>query len=445
MPERRAPWTASGGHPVGFGADDLKPAMPKAAPPRARLIGRRSMLKTGLAWGVWSVAAPLLVRAREEQSVKIGMVEPITGVYAALAEAEIAGARLAIEEINQSGGILGREAQLLVADSANEIMTGVEETRRLIDKDRVDFIAGNVNSAVALAMTRVTAEKRKLQIVTGGHTDEITGSQCSWNVFRICKSTTMLANAIADTLIEKFGAKWYFLTPDYVFGYALQSAFERKLSQHGGAWAADILPIGTVDYSGALTNAAVYRPNVLIDLMGGEDQVNSLKQIVRFGLTDEMAVGGALFELETILSVPDAARIGWWTMEWWWNQPEVPHIKSFDAAIRSRTGKAASARNWFGYAGVRTLAQIANQEKSLDAVALARALQGYTLPADIALDPKRAFFRKEDHQLMSTILVGEVHPPRSDPSDVFTVRALVGGEQAAGPDASLACRLAFPN
>ena len=404
------------------------------------------MLKTGLAWTACTIAAPLPIRAREEQPVKIGMVEPLTGVYAALAEAEIAGARLAIEEINKSGGVLGREAQLLVADSANDITTGVEETRRLIDKDQVDFIAGNVNSAIALAMTRVTAEKRKLHIVTGGHTDEITGNQCSWNVFRICKSTTMLANAIADTLIEKFGAKWYFLTPDYVFGYALQAAFERKLRQQGGAsWAADILPVGTVDYSDALTNAATFRPNVLIDLMGGEDQVNSLKQIVRFGLTDEMEVGGALFELESILSVPDAARIGWWTMEWWWNQPEVPDIKTFDAAIRSRTGKTASARNWFGYAGVRTLAQIANQEKSLDAVVLARALQGYTLPADIALDPNRAFFRRSDRQLMSTILVGEVHPPRGDSFDVFTVRALVGGEQAAGPDAASACKLAFPS
>ena len=263
--------------------------------------------------------APVPIRAREEQPVKIGVVEPLTGVFAELAAAEVAGARLAIEEINHSGGILGREAQLLVADSANEIMTGVEETRRLIDKDQVDFIAGNVNSAIALAMTRVTAEKRKLHIVTGGHTDEITGSQCSWNVFRVCKSTTMEANAIADTLIEKFGTRWYFLTPDYVYGHALQATFELKLRQHGGAWSADILPIGTVDYSDSLTNAAAFRPNVLVDLMGGEDQVNSLKEIVRFGLTDEMAVGGALFELESILSVPDAARIGWWTMEWWWN------------------------------------------------------------------------------------------------------------------------------
>jgi branched-chain amino acid transport system substrate-binding protein len=163
----------------------------------------------------------------------------LTGVYAALPKRS-RRLRLAIDDINHAGGILGREAQLLVADSANEIMTGVEWARQLIDKDQVDFIAGDVNSAVALAITRVTAAKRKLHVVTGGHTDEITSSQCSWNVFRICKSTTMEANAIADTLIEKFGARWYFLTPDYVYGQTLQAAFELKLRQHGGTWAATL-------------------------------------------------------------------------------------------------------------------------------------------------------------------------------------------------------------
>lgn len=411
----------------------------------AHPVGRRTVLKTGLALGVLEVASPFPIRALGEQPVKVGMVEPLTGVYEKLAEAEVGGARLALEEVNQSGGILGRQAQLLIEDSGNDIAAGVAKSRQLIDHDQVDFILGNVNSAVALATMQVTAEKRKLHIVTGGHTDEITGSHCSWNVFRICKSTTMEANAIADTLVKKFGKKWYFLTPDYVYGYALQAAFERKLREHGGTWASDVLPLGTVDYSRSLMNVGAYRPQVLIDLMGGEDQANSLEEIVRFGLVQDVAVGGALFELESILAVSDAARIGWWTMEWWWNQPDIPQVKAFDAAIRRRTGKAASARNWFGYAAVHTLARIANQEKSLDSVVLARALQGYTLPADVALLPNRLFFRDRDHQLMSPILVGEVHPPRGDPFDVFTAQAIVKADQAAKPVEASACRLAFPN
>ncbi|MFZ1150473.1 MAG: ABC transporter substrate-binding protein [Xanthobacteraceae bacterium] len=134
----------------------------------APAIPRRNMLKAGLAFSVFGIAAPFPLRARGEQPVKMGMVEPLTGVYSGLAEDEVAGARLALEEINQKGGILGRHAQLLVEDSANDIATGVAKTRQLIDRDEADFILGNVNSAVALAMTRVTAEKRKLHIVTGG-------------------------------------------------------------------------------------------------------------------------------------------------------------------------------------------------------------------------------------------------------------------------------------
>jgi branched-chain amino acid transport system substrate-binding protein len=419
--------------------------MRRMTPFCAQPVGRRTVLRTGLALSALEIASPFPIHALGEEPVKIGMIEPLTGVYEKLAEAEAGGARLALEEVNHSGGILGRQAQLLIEDSGNDIAVGVAKTRQLIDRDQVDFILGNVNSAVALATMQVTAEKRKLHIVTGGHTDEITGSHCSWNVFRICKTTTMEANAIADTLVEKFGKKWYFLTPDYAYGYALQAAFERKLREHGGTWASDVLPLGTVDYWRSLMNVGAYRPQVLIDIMGGEDQANSLEEIVRFGLVQDMAVGGALFELESILAVSDAARIGWWTMECWWNQPDIPQVKAFDEAIRCRIGRAASARNWFGYAAVHTLARIANQEKSLDSVVLARALQGYTLPPDVALLPDRVFFRDRDHQLMSPILVGEVHPPRGDPFDVFTAQAIVKADQAAKPVEASACRLAFPN
>ncbi len=258
--------------------------MRRITPLCSRPIERRTILKTSLALGALQVVSPFPIRALGEEPVKIGMVEPLSGVYAKLAEAEASGAQLAVEEINQSGGILGRETQLLIEDSGNDIAVGVAKTRQLIDRDQVNFILGNVNSAVALATMQLTAEKRKLHIVTGGHTDEITGSRCTWNVFRICKSTTMEANAIADTMAEKFGKKWYFLTPDYVYGYALQAAFERKLREHGGTWASEVVPLGTVDYSRSLLSVGAYRPQVLIDLMGGEDQAHSLEQIVLFGL-----------------------------------------------------------------------------------------------------------------------------------------------------------------
>src|SRR5690348_11206226 len=152
-------------------------------------VGRRTILKAGAAIGALQVASPFIIQARGEAPVKIGLVDPFTGVYAAFAEGEKVGAQFAVDEINKKGGIVGRQVELLVEDSANDVGTGVQKTRKLIDRDQVNFVIGDVNSGIAIAMSQVTKEKKVLHIVSGGHSDVVTGSGCSWNVFRVCNST----------------------------------------------------------------------------------------------------------------------------------------------------------------------------------------------------------------------------------------------------------------
>jgi branched-chain amino acid transport system substrate-binding protein len=224
----------------------------------------------------------------------------------------------------------------------------------------------------------------------------------------------------------------------------VQASFERLLKAHGGTSAGSLIPLGTPDFSAYLIQAKAYGPEVLIDVMGGSDQVNSLKQFIQFGLQKQMALGGTLFELESLRAVPDEARIGWWTMEWWWDQPKTLHVKEFNAAIKQRTGRAATARNWFGYASVHTAALVANQEKTFDAVRLARALSGLKLPPEIALQPGVPEYRPGDHELMSTVFVGEAHPPRGDPDNLFTVHEFVPGAKAAGAAEDTGCKLQWP-
>ena len=407
-------------------------------------VNRRALLQSGAAIAALQFSAPFIIKARGETPIRIGMVDPLTGVYAAIAQSEVVGAKYALEEINKKGGILGRPVELLVEDSANDVGTGVQKTRKLIERDQVSFIIGDVNSVIAIAMAQVTSEKKVLHIVSGGHTDPITGSSCSWNVFRVCNSTTMDASAIATTLIEKFGKKWYFLTPDYAYGHSVQAGFEKILKAAGGASAGSLVPLGTPDYSSYLIQAKAYNPQVLINVMGGGDQVASLKQFVQFGMDKQMAVGGALFELESIRSVPDTARIGWWTMEWWWDQPGVPHVAEFNAAMKKITGTAATARNWFGYVSMQTLALVANQEKTLDAPKLAHALSGFKLPPEVALQPGSPSYRTGDHELMSTVFVGEAHPPQGDPDNMFTVKNSVPGEKAAGSVEDTGCKIQWP-
>src|SRR5437588_11446799 len=106
---------------------------------------RRTILKGAAALGALQVASPFIIQARGETPIKIGMVDPLTGVYAAPAGNEVMGAKLAVEQINAKGGMLGRQVELLVEDSANDVGTGVQKARKLIERDQVNFIIGDVN------------------------------------------------------------------------------------------------------------------------------------------------------------------------------------------------------------------------------------------------------------------------------------------------------------
>jgi branched-chain amino acid transport system substrate-binding protein len=293
-------------------------------------------------------------------------------------------------------------------------------------------------------MSQVTNEKKVFHIVPGGHTDPITGTNCKWNVFRVCNTTTMDASAVTPELVKRFGKKWFFITPDYAYGHTLQDAFIKALTKLGGTYDGDMLPINNTDFSATLIKAKAYKPNVLLNNMGGLTQINCMKQFTQFGMQKEMALGGALFELESIKGCPPDAQTGWWTMEWWWNQPDVPETVKFVADYRAATNKTPSARDWFGYVSMHTVRLGAERAKSLEGPKLAAALEDFELPPDVALQPGKVTYRAGDHELMPNIFVGEAHPPKGDASDVFTVAQLVPGEQAAGSVADTGCVMTRP-
>src|SRR5258708_34122066 len=99
-----------------------------------------------------------------------------------------------------------------------------------------------------------------------------------------------------------------------------------------------MLPIASSDFSATLIKAKAYKPDVLLNNMGGSAQINCMKQFVQFGMNKDMALGGALFEIESVRSVPKEAQTGWWTMEWDWNQPDVPAVKELVDAISPAIG-----------------------------------------------------------------------------------------------------------
>src|SRR5580693_2860792 len=316
-----------------------------------RAISRRRVVKSGLALAGAQIAGPFVLSARAAQAVKIGLDNPLTGPYAALGKNELTGCQMALDEINAKGGILGRPAELIVEDSTSgDAGAAVQKARKLIESDKVDFLLGNVNSALALAMAQVSNEKGVLHIVPGGHTDAVTGSSCHWNVFRVCNTTQMEAAAVCAALVKEYGKKFYYITPDYAFGHTLESGMVKAAGALGGERVGgDLAPLGAVDFSSYLIKAQAANPDVIIFLVQGDDMLNAMKQAVQFGLQNKVHLAGAQQELEPLEGLPPEARIGVWVMEWYWNQPGVPHVAEFVEATKKRTGRVPTARTWFGY------------------------------------------------------------------------------------------------
>ena len=407
-------------------------------------VDRRTILKAGAAVAASALAMPpLLSFGRGERTVKIGMIDPVTSVYAAEGSSEINGAKMALDEVNGKGGVIGRPLELIVEDAAANAGIAQQKAYKLVDRDEVDMLMGAVSSAVALSINQAAHDRGKVYMVTGGHTDPVTGSECHWNTFRICTTTWMLANGLASTLLKKFGKRWYFITPDYAYGHSIQASYAKILGKAGGTVLGNSLtPLGATDFSSYLIAAQAAKPDVLMVLVGGGDQLTLMKQAAQFGLPQRLTMGGGLSELEVLSALPSEARRGWWELEWWWDQPKQPHVSEFVAAYRKRYDKTPSARSWFGYASVHALAMAANRAKSVEGVKVARALENMELPPEVALQPNKIYFRAADHQLMSNIFPGEALSTGKDPN-LFRVAEVVDGDSVALPPSETGCKLDY--
>jgi branched-chain amino acid transport system substrate-binding protein len=407
---------------------------------------RRAIIKAGAALGASTVfSPPILTFAQGETPIKIGMHDPFTGTYAAEGESEKRGALMALAEVNKKGGINGRKVTLVTEDEGANAGIAAQKAHKMIEQDKVDFLMGAVSSATALSVNQVAHEKGKLYMVTGGHTDPVTGTQCHWTTFRICTTTYMLAAGLAATLYKKFGGKWYFITPDYAFGHTLQQSYAKLLTGFGGKVLGNSLsPLGTTDFSSYLIKAQQAKPDVLIVLVDGQDLVNCMKQAAQFGLMKKFPIGGGLSELEVLRALPKEAKQGWWTLEWYWDQPKTPHVKEWVAAYQKANpdGTWPSARTWFGYAGLHAIAMGANKAKSTDSVKVAKALEGLELPPEIKLQPNKVYFRPGDHQLMSSEFPGEILPDGKYPS-MFKVADIVAGDSIALSVKDTGCKLDY--
>jgi branched-chain amino acid transport system substrate-binding protein len=256
----------------------------------------------------------------------------------------------------------------------------------------------------------------------------------------------MLASGNFKLLFDKFGKNWYFITPDYAYGHSVADDYTKLLQNAGGKLLGNALaPLGTTDFSSYLIQARLAKPDVLMFLTAGDDLVNSLKQGVQFGLDKQMAFAGPYIEVEDLMAMPQAARIGWWAVKWWWDQPKQPHVAEFVATYKKMSGgKVPTARSWFGFVSLHSIAMAANKVKSIESLKVCRAMEGLVLPPEVALAPNNPFYRAEDHQLMLSEFVGYVLTDSVYPN-LFQVTNIVPGATIALPPGQEGCKMAYPS
>jgi hypothetical protein len=109
-------------------------------------------------------------------------------------------------------------------------------------------------------------------------------------------------------------------------------------------------------------------------------------------------------------------------------------------AIKKRFGRVSTARTRLGFAAAWTCALVAAEAKSLDAVRIAKALQGFELPPEVVLMPNPPFYRAGQNQLIPTLYVGSAQASGEAPDDVFKVTRVVNGADIAGTVEESGCR-----
>jgi branched-chain amino acid transport system substrate-binding protein len=400
-----------------------------------------------------SAGAPAFIpkRAKGADTLKIGVDEEITGVYAAPARNQIRSYQMVVDETNRKGGLLVRQIELVIEDNSNNPGIAVEKARKLISEDKVVAMIGTVNSAVSVAVSNVCFEANIPFIDAGGHTDTVTGSGCHWTTYRTCHSTWMETHATGFSIAKLYGKKWYYIVPDYAYGHALLDGYKDVEQKLGiTVVGTDLTPLGTADFSAYLTKVQSAAPSCLLLMVQGDDLTNALKQCNSMGLHKKIPIAGPQADIETFWPLPPEARVGSFGFEWYYKSPIVTGKNAYAAAfIKNYTTQykePPSARSAFGYITASRMVAAIQEANSTDPVKIAKAIGGVHFNVLATTD---GYYRTADHQLMWPMWFGDLRQQGAggDPNDIFDVKDEQPAEaiEKTVQEQSTICKMSFPS
>lgn len=208
-------------------------------------------------------------------TIKIGVLEDISGDNSLVGVQKYHGAQLAIEEINDAGGINGKQVEMIFADGQSDNNVYQEMMNKLILEDNVDVIMGCYTSASREAVRPIVEENNALLF----YNNQYEGGVASHNVFCTGAIPEHQITTLMQGMIEEYGPKVYIIAADYNFGQISTMWVEQEISNNGGELVGEeFIPLEVSQFSSTIANIQAAQPDVLVTLLVGTAQSSFYEQ-----------------------------------------------------------------------------------------------------------------------------------------------------------------------
>jgi len=274
-------------------------------------------------------------QAQSTAPLKIGLMLPYSGTYAALGNAIENGFRLYLKEQGDTLG--GRTVEFVKLDDASDPAKATENVGKLIRRDKVDVLIGSVHSGVAMAMARAAKESNTLMIVPNAGADAVTGPLCAPNIFRTSFSNWQSSWPMGVVAAKEQGKKTAItITWKYAAGQEMTNAFKEGFEKEGGKVLKQLtLPFPNVEFQALLTEIASAKPDAVFAFFAGGGAVKFVTDWHAAGLGSNITLYGPGFLTDGTLQAQGAAAQGLFTTLHYGDGLDVAKDKTFRAAYSS--------------------------------------------------------------------------------------------------------------
>jgi branched-chain amino acid transport system substrate-binding protein len=366
-----------------------------------------------------------------ERTIKIGVLGDQSGAYSDLGgPGSVLAAQMAADDYG--GKVLGKPIEIVSADMQNKPDVASSIARRWFDTEGVDAIADLPLTSVALAVQSVAREKKKILLITGAASADLTGKACSPYTVHWMDDTRALSVGTGRAVVAAGGKQWFFLTPDYAFGAAMERAASAAVTAAGGTVVGNAkFPLGTPDYSSYLL-AAGSSPATIFGLSTvGGDTVNAVKQAAEFGITqNDRKIVVFLMFLPEVHAIGLASAHGLYITDgFYWDESD--QARTWSKRFFERMHKMPSKSQANTYVAVTNYLKAVDAAKSDDADAVSQHMKA--APVDYFGKPATI---RQTGRVVYDLTVYEVKKPDESkyPWDYYKPVRKISAEEAFGPD-----------